>query len=273
MDPIGLQPGWAWCWPVNRRILYNRASCNARGTPYAPHKSVVRYDWQAGRWRGDVPDGGWPPLQGPDGTPQPGGRYSFIMRPEGHACLFAPSLADGPLPEHYEPVESPAANLLSSQQNSPVIKIWRPKEVGSPDRYPIVATTYRVSEHWQAGAMTRNLPWLAELVPDAFVEMGEDLAARKGIRNGDPVQVVTPRGAIELPAVVTKRFRRFRLNGKEVDEIGLIWQFGFQGLVTGPSANDLTPHVGDANTMIPEFKAFLCDVRPLGRGARRGGRS
>jgi formate dehydrogenase major subunit len=265
-DPIGLHHNWAWCWPVNRRILYNRASCNARGQPYAPHKPVVGYDRETGKWKGDVPDGGWPPLENQDGTTNTAGRYSFIMRKEGHACLFATSLADGPFPEHYEPLESPVKNAISSQQNNPVIKVWRPDEICGPKKYPIVATTYRVTEHWQAGAMTRNLPWLVELQPEAFVEMSHELAAEKGINMGDLVDIVNSRGKVTVPAIVTRRFQPFRVNGRTVHQVGLTWHFGYKGLATGPSANELTPHVGDANTMIPEFKAFLCDVVKAGKG-------
>ncbi|MBN2445192.1 MAG: formate dehydrogenase-N subunit alpha, partial [Phycisphaerae bacterium] len=264
-DPIGLHPEWSWCWPVNRRIIYNRASCDAKGQPWAPQKAVVAYDWESGKWKGDVPDGGWPPLQNQDGTPNPDGKYSFIMRPEGHARLFAPNLVDGPFPEHYEPLESPVANSMSAQQNNPVIKVWRPDQIGTKDKYPIVATTYRVTEHWQAGAMTRNLSWLCELVPLPFVEMSEELAKRKSIKTGDEVLVSSARGDVTMRAVVTKRFRPFQINGETVDQVGMLWHFGYAGLATGDSANELTPHVGDANTMIPEFKAFLCDI------SRKGG--
>ncbi len=266
-DPIGLNPNWAWCWPVNRRIIYNRASCNARGEPWAPQKPVIAYDRAAGKWVGDVPDGGWPPLLKEDGTPDPAAKYSFIMRPEGHACLFAPGLADGPFPEHYEPVESPVGNLMSGQQINPVITIWHQEQIGDVSEYPIVATTYRVTEHWQAGAMTRNLPWLAELVPEPFVEISHELAAEKGIEHGDVVTVTSARApnGITLRAMVTKRLRPFDLGGRTVHQIGLIWHFGYAGYTCGASANELTPHVGDANTMIPEFKAFLCDVRKGGQ--------
>ncbi len=259
-DIIGLNLEWSWCWPVNRRIIYNRASCDATGVPWAPEKPVVKYDRLAGKWKGDVPDGGWPPMKNPDGTINPKGKYSFIMRKEGHACLFASSLKDGPFPEHYEPVESPVSNLMCSQQNNPMIKIWRPEEIGDSKEYPIVATTYRVTEHWQAGAMTRNLPWLAELCPDAFVEISPQLAQEKGINHGDKVKVSSIRSTIELYALVTARFKPFKVSGKKVHQVGLIWHFGHKGIATGASANELTPHVGDANTMIPEYKAFLCNV-------------
>lgn len=263
-DPTGLNPKWSWCWPVNRRIIYNRASCNAKGEPWAPKKPVIAYDRTTGKWKGDVPDGGWPPLQKPDGSLDPKGKYSFIMRAEGHARLFAPNLADGPFPEHYEPVESPVSNTMSAQQSNPVIKIWQPDAIGNAEQFPIIGTTYRVTEHWQAGAMTRNLPWLAELVPDPFVEMSHELADRKGIKHGDEVVVSSARGSVTMRAIVTKRFKPFKINGKIVDEVGMLWHFGYAGLARGDSANVLTPHVGDANTMIPEFKAFLCEVKKKG---------
>lgn len=262
-DPIGLNPAWAWCWPVNRRIIYNRASCDASGNPWAPDKPVVKYNWTAGKWEGDIPDGPWPPLKNPDGTINPKGRYSFIMAPEGHGCLYANTLVDGPFPEHYEPLESPVPNAMSSRQYNPVIKIWRPDEIGNAENYPIVGTTYRVTEHWQAGAMTRNLPWLVELVPDAFVEISPDLAKERNITHGDKVRIRTIRGDIELFALVTSRFKPFIISGKKVHQLGLIWHFGYKGLATGESANILTPHVGDANTMIPEFKAFLCEIEKV----------
>jgi formate dehydrogenase major subunit len=134
---------------------------------------------------------------------------------------------------------------------------------GKPAEYPIVCTTYRVTEHWQAGAMTRNLPWLVELMPEPFVEMSKELAAEKGIGNGDKVNITTARGCMRAVACVTSRFEPFTVNGKTVHEIGVPWHYGHKGLATGDSANCLTPHVGDANTMIPEFKAFLCNIEKV----------
>ena len=253
INKLGLYPQWAWCWPVNRRIIYNRASVDPQGKPWDPNRWVIRWNAETKKWEGDVPDGGW----------APGTKLPFIMRPEGVGCIFSTSLADGPLPEHYEPLESPVNNLMSSQQSNPAIKIWATPgvdRIGSRKEFPIVATTYRVSEHWQAGCMTRNLPWLVELVPDSFVEIGTDLAKRKGIEHGDRVVVSSARGKAEAYALVTERFEPFDIDGKRVDQIGLTWHFGYCGLAKGDSANVLTPHVGDANTMIPEFKAFLCDV-------------
>ncbi|HHN94309.1 MAG TPA: formate dehydrogenase, partial [Anaerolineae bacterium] len=217
-----------------------------------PEDFVIR--WNGSKWEGDVPDGGWPPMN-MDNT-----RYPFIMKPEGFAHIFGPGRADGPFPEHYEPLESPIKNPLSGTQNDPAIKVWRPDQIADPDEYPIVATTYRVTEHWQAGQMTRNLPWLVELMPNLFVEMSEELAAKKGISNGDKVVIESVRGKIEAIAVVTKRFKPFNLNGKVVHQIGIPWHWGYKGLSTGDITNVLTPHVGDANTMIPEYKAFLVKV-------------
>ncbi len=255
-DPsgIGLYPRWGWAWPVNRRIIYNRASVHpVTGEPWDREHPVIVWDPEAKRWVGDVPDGGAPPNT----------IHAFIMKPEGHARLFALGLKDGPFPEHYEPFESPVPNRLSGVQINPAVKIWASEmdRKGEADRYPIVATTYRVTEHMQAGAMTRNLPWLVELQPELFVEIGEELAAEKGIRSGDRVIVETARGQVVGVAVVTRRLRPFRIDGRVVHQIGVPWHWGYIGLATGDSANVLTPHIGDANTMIPEFKAFLCNVR------------
>jgi formate dehydrogenase-N alpha subunit len=249
---IGLYPQWAWCWPVNRRIIYNRASVDQNGKPWNSMKPVIQWDSDQKKWIGDVPDGGW----------APGTKYAFIMIPTGHARLFGDPLVDGPFPTHYEPVESPVQNALYSQQNNPVIKKWAGEMDAfcTSDEYPIVCTTYRVVEHWQAGQMTRNLTWLSELMPDMFAEISHELAAEKGIQNGDRIRVVTARGCVTAFAVVTHRFKPFKLNGKVVHQIGMPWHWGYSGIAIGDSANILTPHVGDANTMIPEYKAFLCNI-------------
>jgi len=255
---IGLYSKWSWCWPLNRRIIYNRASVDLDGNPWDPEDFVIRWAGPETKWVGDVPDGGWPPMT------QEGTRYPFIMKPQGFARIFGPGLADGPFPEHYEPLESPIDNPLSSTQNDPAITVWRPEEVGDRNEYPIVCTTYRVTEHWQAGQMTRNLPWLVELMPQMFVEMSEELAAELGISNAELVTVESVRGKLQAVAIVTKRFKPFELGGETVHQIGLPWHWGFQGLCIGDSANKLSPYVGDANTMIPEFKAFLVRVRKGG---------
>jgi formate dehydrogenase major subunit len=251
---IGLYPGWAWAWPANRRIMYNRASVDPQGRPWDPKRWVISWNAEAQKWEGDVPDGPAPP----------GAAHPFIMLPTGLGGLFGLGLRDGPFPEHYEPVESPIRNPLSRVQFNPTVKVWDTKDVdrlGTAEAFPIVATTYRVSEHMDSGGMTRNMPVLYELMPDAFVELGRDLARRKRIKNGDRVVVSTARGSMEAYALVTDRFEPFWIQGRVVDQIGIPWHWGYAGAVTGDSANLLTPHVGDANTSIPEYKAFLCEVR------------
>ncbi len=256
---IGLFPEWSWCWPVNRRIIYNRASVDLNGVPWDKKRWVIKWSGNIDKWgRGDVPDGGW----------DPGTKHPFIMKPDGHAQLWTSDLADGPIPEHYEPLESPVKNIMSSREINPVVKLWykdapEKNEVGDNKRYPIVGTTYRMSEHWQAGAMTRNLPWLVELVPDVFTEISMELAQLKGIENGNRVLIETARGKIGAYALVTPRFKPFKIRGRLIHQIGIVWQFGYEGIAKGDSANILTSHIGDANTMIPEFKAFLCDIRRI----------
>jgi formate dehydrogenase major subunit len=259
---IGLYPEWAWCWPVNRRIIYNRASVDLQGNPWSKQKWVIKWTAEDKKWLGDVPDGPW----------APGEKHPFIMRPEGYAQLWSTALVDGPLPEHYEPLESPCLNQMTNQQVNPAVKLWHKispefNQVGEREQFPIVGTTYRVSEHWQAGAMTRNLPWLAELVPNVFTEISPELAREKGIKTGDKVDIITARGKMEAYAMVTRRFQPFEIGKKTVHQLGVIWSFGYAGIATGDSANILTPHVGDANTMIPEYKAFLCNIQKKEGGA------
>lgn len=270
-DPSGLgfYQGWGFAWPANRRILYNRCSTQPDGTPWNPNKRVIWWDANEKKWVGnDVPD--FAPRKAPDAKRNPtavglaslGGTDAFIMKTDGKGWTFAPSgVVDGPLPEHYEPLESPTGNILSRTNFNPASKIWRPEEVGKFDKYPIVGTTYRLSEHMQAGGMSRNLPWLAELMPELFVEMGRALAKEKDIANGDRVIINTARGQVKAIALVTDRFRPFNVDGKTIHQIGVPWHFGYAGIIVGDSANLLTPHVGDANTMMPEYKAFLCDVQ------------
>jgi formate dehydrogenase major subunit len=257
---IGLYPKWAWSWPVNRRIIYNRASVDLNGEPWDKEHPVIKWNptkGGTGGWDGDIVDGNYPPLA----VDPAKARLPFIMTFEGVARLFGQGMTDGPMPEFYEPWETPVTNQMSEQQNNPVFKIWRPTEKGTADRFPIVASTYRVVEHWQAGQMTRNLPWVVEMMPEPFVEMSEELAAEKGIKNGEKVIVESARGQVNMVAVVTKRFKPFQMNGRKVHQVGMVWHWGYTGLSTGDSANLLTPHVGDANTMIPEYKAFLVNVR------------
>ncbi len=267
-EGIGSHLGWGYAWPLNRRILYNRCSADPQGRPWNKERAVIWWDPEAeagdgrkGKWVGrDVPD--FNALLAPDAK---GGGNPFIMRPEGKGGLFA-ALNEGPFPEHYEPVESPVRNRLSRVQFNPMAPVWKSEmdKLGTAAEFPIVATTYRLTEHLHTGTITRNLPWLVEMMPNMFVEMCADLAAEKGIRNGDPCVVVSARGQVRAIALVTERFLPFHLNGKVVHQVGLPWHWGFLGLATGDSANVLTPHAGDANTRIQESKAFLCDVRKGG---------
>lgn len=260
VDPggVGNYLQWSFAWPLNRRIIYNRCSADPYGQPWAEDKANIWWDEAQGSWVGyDVPDFGV--------TTSPfsaGGQNAYIMRPEGVGCLYS-ACNEGPLPEHYEPWETPTGNILSSVNLNPVVKLWDTpmNDKGDVSRFPYVCTTYRVSEHWQAGAMTRNLPWLAEVMPYMFAEIGEDLAAELGIENGQKVIVSSARGEIECYALVTKRMQAMTVNGRKVHHVGLPWHYGFQGIVTGATANVLTPHIGDGNTMIPEYKAFLVNIR------------
>lgn len=256
---LGLYSNWGWCWPVNRRIIYNRCSVKPDGvTPWEgdADRVLIRWDAEQTKWAGDdIPDCA--------ATSPPDKAVPFLMRPEGYGCFFAAgsSFKDGPFPEHYEPWESPVQNLMNSQSVNPASKIWEPDKLGTTADYPYIGTTYRVVEHWQTGALTRTMPWLAELMPNMFVEISEELGAIKGIRNGDKVVVSTMRGDIEAVACVTKRIKPYIINGQPQHMVGAIWQYGFKGYATGDPANRLTPHIGDANTMIPEYKAWLCNIR------------
>jgi formate dehydrogenase major subunit len=265
-DPsgIGLYLEWAWAWPVNRRIIYNRASVDENGQPWDKEHPVIRWDKAAKKWKGDVPDGGWAPLSAGKKS-----RYAFIMKPEGHAHIFGPGRADGPFPEHYEPYECPIEkNLMNAQKFNPTIKIFSPETTTPLDvvfscdpRFPIVASTYRMVEHWQTGVMTRWQPWLIEAQPQLWVEMSTELGNLKGIKNGEKVFVQSARGQVEAVAMVTHRFKPFNIAGQTIHQVGIPWCFGWlTPRDGGDSANLLTPSIGDANTMIPESKAFMVNV-------------
>jgi formate dehydrogenase major subunit len=269
---IGLNLEWSWCWPVNRRIIYNRASVDLHGKPWDKGRPVIQWDPSAkggkGGWKGDVPDGGWPPMLNPDGTPNPKTKYPFIMKPEGHGRIFGPGLADGPFPEHYEPLECPVEkNLFSSHLINPTSVTYGTSEDvyrTCDPRYPIVGTTYRVSEHWQTGVMTRWQPWLLETQPQLFVEMSQELAKLKGIQNGEMVTVESARGKVRAVAVVTLRLRPFIIEGGVVHQVGLPYHYGWLHPKNGgDSANLLTPSTGDPNTRIPETKAFMVNVKKI----------
>ncbi len=280
-DPggLGLYSNWSWAWPVNRRIIYNRCSVDPAGQPWNKDKFLFKWDPVAKTWtKFDVPDFGWiDPKTNQQIPPEVSVKAPFIMLPEGKSRIFVPGglCKEGPLPEHYEALECPYVNALSPQQSNPVMKVWKSAldevaQICDP-RYPIIATTFRVTEHWQGGAMSRNLPWLSELVPEMFVEISPGLAAAKGIKAGDWIKVRSIRGEVLARAEVTHRVGPFTC-GKPpmqntVEMVAMPWHFGFFGLTTGGpnpqqnyAANQLTPMVGDANTMIPEYKVFLVNL-------------
>jgi formate dehydrogenase major subunit len=264
---------WAWAWPANRRQLYNRASADREGRPWSERKALVWWDGE--RWTGhDVPD--FPTGTAPNYVPPPGatagaalaGDDPFIMQTDGKAWLFAPAgLVDGPLPTHYEPVETPHRNLLHPEKTrNPAAMLYdqpgnRHHPIGS-EVYPYVLTTYRLTEHHTAGGMSRHLPYLAELQPEAFCEVSPELARERGLTHLGWATVVTARSAIELKVLVTKRMTPLRIEGRETHQIGVPWHFGPNGLATGDSANDLLSIALDPNVHIQESKALTCDIRP-----------
>ena len=266
----GAYSNWGYTWPANRRVMYNRASADLQGKPWSDRKAWIWWDGQ--RWTGyDIPD--FPLDKPPDAPANPeavgldahGGNAPFIMKPDGVGWLYVPDgLVDGPLPTHYEPVESPVQNPLYRQQTSPVLKYWDRDDnklatVGDP-RYPCVISTYRLTEHYLAGAMSRWQPWLTELQPELFIELSPELAAERGIANLDWVRISTPRAEIRAKALVTRRLRPFTINGKLVHHVGMPWHWGWQGISTGAVVNELTSLVGDPNVSIHEGKAFVCNV-------------
>ncbi len=255
---IGLYPGWTWAWPVNRRIIYNRASVDLNGKPYAPEKAVVEWNAAEKKWVGDVPDGPWPPQ-----ADKEKGKRAFIMKPEGYAYLYGPGREDGPLPEYYEPMECPVIeHPFSKTLHNPTALHFATEEKAVCDpRYPFICSTYRVTEHWQTGLMTRNTPWLLEAEPQMFCEMSEELATLRGIKNGDKVILESVRGKLWAKAIITKRIKPFAIQGQQVHMVGIPWHYGWSFPKNGgDAANILTPSVGDPNTGIPETKAFMVNV-------------
>ena len=268
-----VSPEWGWAWPSNRRILYNRASADPAGRPWSERKRYVWWDAHERRWTGyDVPD--FPADKDPEyraagdalGMDAISGDEPFMMTGDGRAWLYAPSgLLDGPLPTHYEPIESPVANLLYPEVGAnPVLIRWRrpenPWHTAADPRYPIVASTFRLTEHHTTGAMSRGLPWLSELQPEMFAEIDPELAADRGIEDGGWMTIVTERAEVEARAVVTDRIRPLRVEGRVVHQISLPWHWGYATNVQGDIANDLISLSGDPNVAI-EDRAFTCDVR------------
>jgi formate dehydrogenase major subunit len=264
---------WGWAWPANRRQLYNRASADPEGKPWSDRKALIW--WDGTRWTGkDVPD--FPPDKPPDYIPPPGAKAAaalagddpFIMQTDGKAWLFAPAgLADGPLPTHYEPVETPHHNLLHPEQPAnPAAMLYdqpgnRHHPVGS-EVFPYVLTTFRLTEHHTGGGMSRHLPYLAELQPEAFCEVSPELARERGLSHLGWATLVTARSAVELKVLVTQRLRPLRVEGRDTHQIGVPWHYGPNGLATGDSANDLLSITLDPNVHIQESKVLTCDIQP-----------
>jgi formate dehydrogenase major subunit len=271
-------PEWGWAWPLNRRIIYNRASADPDGKPWSERKRYVWWDEEKGRWTGlDNPD--FNATKRPDYQPPADaaadaaldGRSPFVMQSDGKGWLFAPAgLADGPMPTHYEPLESPATNPLYRQQTNPTTETFerRGNRYNPSDSqpgagaYPFAITTYRLTEHHTAGGMTRSLPYLAELQPEPFVEVSPQLAELRGLRNGDWATIVTSRTAVEARVMVTSRVRPLQIEGHTVHQVGVPYHWGPNGLVTGDSPNELVAILSDPNVHIMESKAFTCDIMP-----------
>jgi len=255
-DPtgLGLYSGWAWNWPANRRILYNRASADAAGRPWDPARAPIQ--WNGKGWSGDVADY-------PAGAP-PDALGAFLMLPEGVARLFALDFAEGPLPEHYEPAESPVENALHPTRSSnPAARVLLGPldRLGLPAEYPYIATTYRLTEHFHY--WTKHIAANAELQPEFFVEVPEALARQKQIRTGELVRVRSARGHVDGKALVTKRLRALQVGGKTIYQIGLPIHWGFVGRVKGPLVNNLSPNVFDPNSGTPEYKGFLVSLEKV----------
>lgn len=267
-DPtgLGLFSEWGWSWPLNRRILYNRASVDPEGNPWDPKRAVIKWDAAASKWIGDVPDGGPPPLA------HEKGRLPFIMKDDGVGHIFGP-LAEGPFPEHYEPLECPLQeNPMSKQRINPTSRLFYDNGRGLPEdiflscdtRYPYVATIFRTLEHYQSGSLTRRQPWLLECSPQMFVEMSKELAKEKGIENGEKVIVSSARAKLWAIAMVTSRLKPFKIEGSTVHQIGLPLHYGWMYPENGgDSANLLGPWFFDPNVGAPETKAFMVNISKI----------
>ncbi|MFI6514927.1 formate dehydrogenase [Spirillospora sp. NPDC050679] len=265
---------WGWAWPSNRRILYNRASADPDGRPWSERKALVWWDGEKGRWVGhDVPDfkadkePSYEPPEDAVGPDALSGTDPFILQADGKGWLFAPAgLVDGPLPTHYEPQDSPFGNPLYGHDRNPVRQIFARKEnryhpTGS-EVFPYVVTTYRLTEHFTAGGMTRWSPYLAELQPEFFCEVSPELAAERDLERGGWATVVTARGAVEARVMVTDRMAPLRVQGRTVHQIGLPYHWGPNGYTTGDAANELSSISLDPNVHIQEVKALTADIRP-----------
>jgi formate dehydrogenase major subunit len=256
-DDAGIFPKWAWSWPVNRRIIYNRASADIDGNPWDPSRKLLW--WDGAKWTGyDIPD------IIPTGKPNEVG--PFIMNPEGTARLFVRGMMrDGPFPVHYEPFESPIANPMAPKiRGNPVARVFKGdmEQFGDAKEFPYAATSYRLTEHFHF--WTKHVQINASLQPEFFVEISEQLAAEKAIKNGGWVRVWSKRGSVKAKVYVTKRIAPLTCDGKTIHIVGIPLHWGFTGVAKkGFGPNSLTPYVGDANIETPEYKAFLVDIEPI----------
>jgi formate dehydrogenase major subunit len=256
-DDAGFYLQWGFAWPLNRRILYNRASADLSGQPWDPSRKIIAWNGQS--WTGyDVPD------IAPNAKPDVVG--PFIMNPEGTARLFTRAMMrDGPFPAHYEPFESPILNPLAPRiRGNPVARVFRGdmEQFGDPGEFPYAATSYRLTEHFHY--WTKHNRVNAALQPEFFVEISEDLAREKGITAGGWVRVFSKRGSVTAKAVVTKRISTLTCDGQRVHIVGIPLHWGFIGATKkGFGPNSLTPYVGDANIETPEYKAFLVDIEAI----------
>ena len=269
---------WAWAWPMNRRIIYNRASADDEGRPWSERKKYVWWDEEQGQWTGyDVPDitaTKRPDYEPPDDATADDairGDKPFIMQADGRGWLYAPAgLVDGPLPTHYEPHESPFENPLYGQRANPARQQFsRPHNRYNPSDgqpgagvFPYVLTTYRLTEHHTAGGMSRTVPHLSELQPEMFCEVSPELAEERRLEHGGWATIINERSAIEARVLVTDRVVPLEVQGRTVHQVGLPYHWGSKGVVTGDSANDLTSLVLDSNVHISEYKVATCDIRP-----------
>jgi formate dehydrogenase major subunit len=271
-------PEWGWAWPLNRRILYNRASADPEGKPWSERKKYIWWDEEQGIWTGyDVPD--FPLNRPPDYVPEEDARAEdairgdkpFVMQADGAGWLYVPvGVTDGPLPTHYEPEETPFDNPLYSQRSNPARERFPRSENpynpsnGQPGSsvFPHVFTTYRLTEHHTAGGMSRTVEHLSELQPEMFCEVSPELAEEVGLENGGWATIVTMRTAIEARVLVTDRLAPLKVQGQEINLVGLPYHWGNKGLAKGDPANDLLGLVLDPNVHIGEYKASTCDIRP-----------
>jgi formate dehydrogenase major subunit len=269
---------WGWTWPMNRRVLYNRASADPQGRPWSERKKFIWWDAEKGEWTGnDVPD--FEKTKPPDYRPPEGavgvealrGDDPFIMQADGKAWLFAPNgVLDGPMPTHYEPHESPIRNALYPQQGNPARKVYgradNPSNPSPPELhgevFPFVFSTARLTEHHTAGGMSRQLPYLSELQPGLFVEVSPELAVERGLVHMDWAHVITSRTAVDAKVFVTNRMKPLRIDDHVVHQIWMPYHWGHKGLTHGDVVNDLLGVVADPNVFIQESKVTTCDIQP-----------